>query len=124
VLNLEHISRIVEKHRAVAPARVKEFAIGGKPFAFKFTARRHGRCQSLRRLVVSRERQPDGQKARSSAEIVLAAQGADILTWGAESTLGHAARVDAAAQNSKLIPSSRDCARKKSRFRSKRIRLL
>ncbi|HZL78164.1 MAG TPA: dihydropteroate synthase, partial [Candidatus Limnocylindrales bacterium] len=35
---------------------------------------------------------------------VLAAQGADIIDVGAESTLAHAARVDDAAQNSKLIP--------------------
>jgi dihydropteroate synthase len=35
---------------------------------------------------------------------VLTAQGADIVDIGAESTLAHAARVDDAAQNSKLIP--------------------
>jgi dihydropteroate synthase len=34
----------------------------------------------------------------------LTAQGADIVDIGAESTLAHAARVDDAAQNSKLIP--------------------
>ena len=35
---------------------------------------------------------------------VLAAQGADIVDLGAESTLAHAARVGGGAQNSKLIP--------------------
>jgi dihydropteroate synthase len=39
---------------------------------------------------------------------VLAAQGADIVDIGAESTLAHAARVDDAAQNSKLIPVIRE----------------
>ena len=35
---------------------------------------------------------------------VLAAQGADLVDLGAESTLAHAARVDDAGQNSKLLP--------------------
>ncbi len=35
---------------------------------------------------------------------VLAAQGADIVDIGAESTLAHATRVDEAGQNSKLLP--------------------
>jgi len=35
---------------------------------------------------------------------VLATQGADIVDLGAESTLAHAARVDDAGQNSKLLP--------------------
>ena len=35
---------------------------------------------------------------------ILSAQGADIVDVGAESTLAHAARVDDAAQNSKLLP--------------------
>jgi dihydropteroate synthase len=39
---------------------------------------------------------------------ILAAQGAAIVDVGAESTLAHAARVDDAAQNSKLIPVIRE----------------
>jgi dihydropteroate synthase len=35
---------------------------------------------------------------------ILAAQGAEVIDVGAESTLAHAARVDEAGQNSKLIP--------------------
>lgn len=42
--------------------------------------------------------------------LVLAAQGADILDVGAESTLAHAARVDAALQNSRLVPVVRELA--------------
>jgi len=34
VLDLEHISALLEKHRLRASARVKEFSIGGKPFHF------------------------------------------------------------------------------------------
>jgi dihydropteroate synthase len=39
---------------------------------------------------------------------VLAAQGAEIIDVGAESTLAHAARIGDAAQNSKLIPVIRE----------------
>ena len=35
---------------------------------------------------------------------ILSAQGAEIIDVGAESTLAHAARVDEAGQNSKLLP--------------------
>src|SRR5262249_50397295 len=38
---------------------------------------------------------------------VLSAQGADIIDVGAESTLAHAARVEDAGQNSKLLPVMR-----------------
>ena len=41
---------------------------------------------------------------------VLAAQGADIVDLGAESTLANAARADEARQNSKLLPVIRNCA--------------
>ena len=48
---------------------------------------------------------------------VLAAQGADIVDIGAESTLAHAARADDAAQKSKLIPVIKELrAGKNSRF--------
>jgi dihydropteroate synthase len=53
---------------------------------------------------------------------VLAAQGADIVDIGAESTLAHAARVDDAAQKSKLIPVIKELRAAKSWFRSKPIR--
>lgn len=103
VLNLEHISGLLEKHRAVAPARVKEFAIGGKPFAFNSQPAVMGvvnlSADSWYRESVSLTAESAIQRGK-----VLAAQGADIIDVGAESTLAHAARVDDAAQNSKLIP--------------------
>ena len=34
MLNLEHLSELLDHHRAAAAARVKEFSIGGQPFAF------------------------------------------------------------------------------------------
>ena len=34
VLNLEQLAELLEKNRAAAAARVKEFSIGGQAFAF------------------------------------------------------------------------------------------
>jgi dihydropteroate synthase len=79
VLNLKQLAELLESNRAVASARVKEFAIGSKPFAF------------------------NSQPAIMGV-INLSAQGADIVDVGAESTLASAVRVDDAGQNSKLLP--------------------
>ena len=103
MLNLEQLAALLEKNRAAASARVKEFSIGGKKFNFN--------SQPAVMGVVNLS--PDSWYRESvclSAEAavrrgkVLAAQGADIVDLGAESTLAHAARVDAGGQNSKLIP--------------------
>ena len=45
--------------------------------------------------------------------MILSAQGAAIIDVGAESSLSHAARVDAAAQNNKLIPVIKSLRRRK-----------
>src|SRR6185503_14931102 len=34
MLTLEHLAELIEKNRDAAKARVKEFSIGGEPFAF------------------------------------------------------------------------------------------
>jgi dihydropteroate synthase len=103
VLNLEQLAALLEKNRAAASARVKEFSIGGKKFNFN--------SQPAVMGVVNLS--PDSWYRESvclSAEAavrrgkVLAAQGADIVDLGAESTLAHAARVDAGGQKSKLTP--------------------
>jgi dihydropteroate synthase len=103
VLNLEQLAELLEKNRAAASARVKEFSIGGKRFNFN--------SQSAVMGVVNLS--PDSWYRESvclTAEAavqrgkVLAAQGADIVDIGAESTLAHAARVDDTTQNTKLIP--------------------
>jgi dihydropteroate synthase len=103
VLNLEQLAELLEKNRAAASARVREFSIGGKRFNFN--------SQSAVMGVVNLS--PDSWYRESvclTAEAavrrgkVLAAQGADIVDIGAESTLAHAARAEDAAQNSKLIP--------------------
>ena len=103
MLNLEQLAALLEKNRAAASARVKEFSIGGKKFNFN--------SQPAVMGVVNLS--PDSWYRESvclSAEAavrrgkVLAAQGADIVDLGAESTLAHAARVDAGGQKSKLTP--------------------
>ncbi|MEI6193825.1 MAG: dihydropteroate synthase [Verrucomicrobiota bacterium] len=103
MLNLEHITELLGKNRVAAAARVREFPIGGKPFAFYSQPAIMGvvnlSADSWYRESVCLTADSAIQRGK-----VLAAQGADIIDVGAESTLAHAARVDDAAQNSKLIP--------------------
>ena len=103
MLTLEHLSDLLEKNRAAAASRVKDFSIGGRPFNF------HARPALMGVINLSADSwyresvclSPDSAIQRGH---VLAAQGADIVDIGAESTLAHAARVDDAGQNSRLLP--------------------
>jgi dihydropteroate synthase len=103
VLNLEQLSELLEKNRAAATTRVKEFSIGGKPFRFNSAPAIMGvvnlSADSWYRESVCLTTDSAIQRGR-----VLHNQGADIVDIGAESTLAHAARADDAAQNSKLLP--------------------
>lgn len=103
MLTLEHLAELLENHRAAAAARVKEFSIGGKAFAFNSQPAIMGvvnlSADSWYRESVCLTTESAIQRSR-----VLAAQGADLIDLGAESTLAHAARVDEAGQNSKLLP--------------------
>jgi dihydropteroate synthase len=103
MLTLEQLAELLEKNRAAATARVEEFAIGGRHFAFN--------SQSAIMGVINLS--PDSWYRESvclTAESatgrgkVLSAQGAAIIDVGAESTLAQAARMDEAAQNRKLLP--------------------
>jgi dihydropteroate synthase len=107
VLSLEQLSELIAKHPTAAAARVKEFAIGGRSFAF------NSRPAIMGVINFS----PDSWYRESvclTAEnairrgMVLAAQGADIVDMGAESTLVHAARVDDRMQTSKLLPAVKE----------------
>jgi len=103
VLKLEQLSELVEKHRSAASARVREFSIGGKKFDFNSQPAVMGvvnlSADSWYRESVCLTTDAAVQRGK-----VLAAQGADIIDVGAESTLAHAARVGNTAQKSKLIP--------------------
>src|SRR5205823_6430789 len=103
MLTLEQLAELVDKNRAAAQARVKEFSIGGQHFAFN--------SQPAIMGVINLS--PDSWYRESvclSAEnairrgCVMHEQGARIVDVGAESTLANAARVDDMGQSSKLLP--------------------
>jgi len=103
MLSLEQLAALFEKNRTAAAARVQEFSIGGRNFPFNSRPAVMGvvnlSADSCYRESVCLSADAAVQRAK-----VLAAQGAEIIDVGAESTLAHAARVDDAGQNSKLIP--------------------
>lgn len=103
MLRLEDLAELLAKNREAVSAPVKEFPIGGKPFAFNSRPAIMGvvnlSTDSWYRESVCLTAGAAVRRAR-----VLTAQGADIVDVGAESTLAHAARVDESAQNSQLLP--------------------
>jgi len=103
MLTLEQLAGLLEQHRAAASARVREFSLAGKKFHFNSQPAIMGvvnlSADSWYRESVCLSAETAIQRAR-----VLAAQGADIIDVGAESTLAHAARAGAAAQKSQLLP--------------------
>jgi dihydropteroate synthase len=103
VLNLEQLASLLDANRDTASARVKEFTIGGRHFAFNSRPAVMGvvnlSADSWYRESVCLTTETAVRRAE-----VLIAQGADIVDLGAESTLAHAARVDDASQTGKLLP--------------------
>lgn len=103
MLHIEQLAGLVEQHRAAIGARVQEFSLGGRTFAFNSRPAIMGVVNlsgdSWYRESVCPTTDSAIQRGR-----VLAAQGADIVDLGAESTLAQAARVDEVGQNSKLLP--------------------
>ena len=103
MLKLEDIAALCEAHQEAAQARVKEFALAGKVFAFNSAPAIMGVVNlspdSWYRESVCLTSESAVRRAR-----VLQAQGADIIDRGAESTLAYASRQDEAMQNSKLLP--------------------
>lgn len=107
MLKLEQLAGLLEQHRPAAAARVAEFALGGRKFAFNEQAAVMG---VVNLSADSWYRESVCLTAASAVQrgLTLAAQGADIIDVGAESSLAQAARVDEAAQNSKLLPVIRE----------------
>jgi len=103
VLTLEDLAALVEQHTSALSARVREFSIGGKPFAFNSRSHLMGVINlspdSWYRESVCLTTEQAVRRGKT-----LHAQGADIVDIGAESTLAHASRADATLQSSKLIP--------------------
>jgi dihydropteroate synthase len=103
MLKLENLAELFEKNRAAAGARVEEFSVGGKKFNFNPQPAIMG-VVNLSADSWCRESVCLTAEAAVRRGKILAAQGADIVDIGAESTLAHAARVNDASQKSKLIP--------------------
>ncbi|EEF57484.1 dihydropteroate synthase [Pedosphaera parvula] len=103
MLTLEKLAQLVDQNRSATRAQVKEFSIGGQPFSFNSQPAIMGVINlspdSWYRESVCLSAESAIQRGK-----VLHAQGAQIIDIGAESTLAHAARVDEANQNSRLLP--------------------
>ena len=103
MLKLEDLAELLERHRNEADARVAEFSIGAKHFAFNSAPAIMGVINlspdSWYRESVCLTAEAAVRRAR-----VLAAQGADIIDLGAESTLAHAALASEKVQKTKLLP--------------------
>lgn len=109
MLTLESLAKLGTGHSEDANVKVAEFAVGGRHLAFNTHPALMGvvnlSADSWYRESVCLTAESAIRRGR-----VLAAQGADIVDVGAESSLAHAARVDEAAQNSKLLPVVRGLA--------------
>ncbi len=103
MLTLEHLAELLEKNRAAASARVREFSIGGRKFRFNSQPAIMGvvnlSADSWYRESVCLTTETAIHRGK-----ILQAQGADIIDVGAESTLAHAARTNDSVQKSRLIP--------------------
>ncbi|HXA45581.1 MAG TPA: dihydropteroate synthase [Candidatus Angelobacter sp.] len=103
MLTLERLAGLLSSPGAGTGARIAEFSIGRRKFRFNT----HPSIMGVVNLSVDswyRESVCLSADAAIQRGKVLAAQGADIIDLGAESTLAHAARVGGAAQKSQLIP--------------------
>jgi dihydropteroate synthase len=107
MLHLEQLAALVEKNRASLTANVEEFSIAGRAFRFNSQPAIMG-VVNLSADSWYRESVCLSAEAAIQRGKVLAAQGADIIDVGAESSLAQAARADATMQNSRLIPVIRE----------------
>jgi dihydropteroate synthase len=103
MLTLEHLAELLETNRAAASAMVREFSIGGQSFAFNSGPAIMG-VINLSPDSWYRESVCLSAESAVARGKVLAAQGAQLIDVGAESTLAHASRADESLQNSKLLP--------------------
>ena len=107
MLTLEHLAALLAQHREAASVQVREFAVGGRPLEFNTRPALMG---VINLSPDSWYRESVCLDARSAIQRghVLAAQGADLVDVGAESTLAHASRADETVQNSRLLPVVRE----------------
>jgi dihydropteroate synthase len=110
MLTLEYLAELTEKHRESMKARVKEFRIGRRRFNFNSSPAIMG-VINLSPDSWYRESVCLDQESAVRRGKTLQAQGADIIDIGAESTLDHAARVNATSQKDKLLPVIKELCR-------------
>lgn len=103
MLSLEFLAELLEQNRDAAAVAVREFSLGNRFFAFNSQPSVMG-VVNLSPDSWYRESVCLTVEAAIQRGKVLSAQGADIIDVGAESTLGHAARLDPSAQSSKILP--------------------
>src|ERR1019366_618939 len=112
MLSLEFLAQLAQTHRQALAARVREFSLDGETFRFNSEPAIMGVINlspdSWYRESVCLT--ADQAIARGR---VLRAQGARLIDVGAESTLGHAARLGPAEQKRKLLPVIRGLAAEK-----------
>lgn len=103
MLRLEHLAALCDAHRDALNARVAEFEIGGRVFAFNSRPAIMGvinlSADSWYRESVCLTAEQAIRRGKT-----LDAQGAHIVDVGAESTLAHAARAPGNLQSSRLLP--------------------
>jgi dihydropteroate synthase len=103
MLTLEQLAALAAAHAGDLDAKVREFEIGHRRFAFNTEPAIMGvinlSADSWYRESVCLSAEAAIQRGR-----VLSAQGAALVDLGAESTLAHAERVDEARQRSVLLP--------------------
>lgn len=112
MLTLEFLAELLDKHRDAAKARVQEFSLGEMNFHFNTEPALMG-VINLSPESWYRESVCLGAEQAIRRARVLHAQGAQIIDIGAESTLSHAAIVEEAVQQSKLLPVVRALSREK-----------
>ena len=103
MLQIEDIYELHEKYRDALDAKVEEFTIGNKNFKFNSEKAILG-VINLSTDSWYRESVCVSAEQAISRGIVLNAQGADLVDIGAESTLGHAKRVEDVQQKSQILP--------------------
>jgi len=113
MLTLEYLGELLDKNREAANARVREFSIAGRQFDFNTRAAIMGVINLSPDSWYRESVCLNGESAVRRGR-VLEAQGADFIDVGAESTLDHAARVDAEKQKKKLLPVIKALRRNKT----------
>ncbi len=110
MLRLEQLAELAQRHAPALSAKVAEFPIGGRDFAFNSRPAVMG-VINLSPGSWYRESVCLSVESAVQRGVMLTAQGADLVDIGAESTLANTDRVDGSSQIAQLVPVVRQlCA--------------